>query len=224
LTTIVGSDSPYVSETEDMSSDGDLVSETERISSDGESEDILSDDDYFDPDNPAIEDGLTIYYGPEREMEDQGTAPWGLSISRADYGKLIAGYKPRDMDEKWKFIPKTLEDGVTTKLTIARSWMGHKFYVLYVKRGDADTWPSIEKIEWEQKCVDSYTWEEQAKEEAIIYCREFLGCDFHHQPKHDLSHVWRYRPIAEVGEDYIASKNRYLATKAVEPSRPNVQP
>ena len=43
-------------------------------------------------------------------IQDPATAPWGLSLSGADFAKLKRGVRARDMDDRWVFLDMTDEE------------------------------------------------------------------------------------------------------------------
>ncbi|CAI7656661.1 unnamed protein product [Penicillium pancosmium] len=106
-------------------------------------------------------------------MEEPATAPWGLSISDADFEKLKAGFNPRDMDDKWHVFVTDQSESSNISIHFARSWTGKVFYILVVNPGDSVSTGGvkIEALTWEQSKGRFRISEEQAKKEAIIMSR-----------------------------------------------------
>jgi hypothetical protein len=123
----------------------------------------------------------------EGAMADPATAPWGLSISDADFKKLKAGFESADMDDKWDVSAAGLDQSGKVSITLSRSWTGKKHYILAVKPGDGSSGIEIEAITWEQDKGGIHISEEQGKKEAVILCRALLGCDFDKLPHYDIS-------------------------------------
>lgn len=151
-------------------------------------------------------------------MLDPMTAPWGLSISDADFEKLKAGFKPVDQDDKWAvLVADLLDHRGNVSITLIRSGTGRKHYILAVKPSDGDCVAKIEAITWEQNKGGIYTWEEQGKKEAVNLCRSVLDCDFDKLPHYDESLLWNH-PGADIGKDYLTEKNRHLSLAGKESS------
>ncbi|OGM43937.1 hypothetical protein ABOM_005930 [Aspergillus bombycis] len=102
-------------------------------------------------------------------MREPATAPWGLSISEANFKKLKAG------------------------------GTGKEIYMLVVKPsdGDSNTGVKIEAITWEQNKGGIRISEEQAKKEVVIITRRLLECDFDAPPEYDVSDLWNH-PAAQI--------------------------
>ncbi|KAI9740017.1 MAG: hypothetical protein M1818_004768 [Claussenomyces sp. TS43310] len=134
-------------------------------------------------------------------MQEPATAPWGLSISDADFERLKAGFEPQDMDDKWCVSVTDQSQSGTISIHLARSWTGMEFYVLVVKPSDGGSSGSgvtIEAITWEQIKGGFRISEEQAKKEVVMITRSLLKCDFDALPKYDPSDFWNH-PGAQLG-------------------------
>lgn len=125
-------------------------------------------------------------------MKDPATASWGLSISDADFEKLKAGFRPRDMDDRWVFSVADLDQSGNICIRVARSWTGMEVYVLIVTPRDGGSSPKIQGITWEHDKNGIHIADEQAKVEVVILCRVILGCDFDTLPHYDRSLLWNY--------------------------------
>lgn len=129
-------------------------------------------------------------------MQEPATAPWGLSISDADFKKLKAGFEPQDQDDKWRVSATDQSQNGTISIHLARSGTGKELYVLVVKpRGGG---VKIEAITWEQNKGGIRISEEQAKKEVVIITRRLLECGFDSLPEYDVSDLWNH-PAAQLG-------------------------
>ncbi|KHN94780.1 uncharacterized protein MAM_07376 [Metarhizium album ARSEF 1941] len=137
-------------------------------------------------------------------MQEPATAPWGLSISDADFEKLKAGFEPQDQDDKWRVsVTDRSRSGGNLSIHLARSGTGKELYVLDVKPSDGSSVGSgvkIEAITWEQNKGGIRISEEQAKKEVVIITRRLLECDFGALPDYDVSELWNH-PAARIGDD-----------------------
>ncbi|KZL86540.1 hypothetical protein CI238_05625 [Colletotrichum incanum] len=92
------------------------------------------------------------------------TAPWGLSISNADFAKLKAGLEPMDQDDKWRYTATDDSEGGTVTIRIVRVGMGHELYSivggLHISEG-------------------------VAKKHVVVLSRCNLECDFEALPEFD---------------------------------------
>ncbi|KAF2813238.1 uncharacterized protein BDZ99DRAFT_252032 [Mytilinidion resinicola] len=134
-------------------------------------------------------------------MDDPATAPWGLSISNADFEKLRAGFEPRDMDDKWAVSATDPDQSGNISIRVRRSWTGKEHYILAVKPSDGGSRAQIEAITWEQNKGGIYISECLGKKEAVMICRGLLGCDFDTLPYYDPSLLWNH-PAAQIGASY----------------------
>jgi hypothetical protein len=130
----------------------------------------------------------------EGVMVDPATAPWGVSISDADFEKLKVGFEPRDMDDKWLIQIADPDPSGIVSINICRGWIGRKYSILHIRPSDASSGVKIESITWEQNNGGYRVSEEQGKKEAVILCRAILECDFDKLPHYEVSDLWNYPP------------------------------
>lgn len=133
-------------------------------------------------------------------MQEPATAPWGLSISDADFEKLKAGFEPQDQDDKWRVSVTDQSQSGNISIHLARSGTGKELYVLVVELRDGGSSSSgvkIEAITWEQNKGGIRISEEQAKKEVVIITRRLLECDFDALPEYDVSDLWNH-PAAQI--------------------------
>ncbi|OTA63980.1 hypothetical protein K449DRAFT_380915 [Hypoxylon sp. EC38] len=142
-------------------------------------------------------------------MQEPATAPWGLSISDADFEKLKAGFEPQDQDDKWRVSVTDQSESGNISIHLARSGTDKELYVLFVKPSDSgdsggssssNSGVKIEAITWEQNKGGIRISEEQAKKEVVIITRGLLECDFDALPEYDASDLWNH-PAAQIGSN-----------------------
>ncbi|KAJ4359573.1 uncharacterized protein N0V89_000128 [Didymosphaeria variabile] len=115
-------------------------------------------------------------------IQDPATAEWGLTIKRADYDKLLEGFRPRDMDDKWLCITDKPDAQGNTTVHWYRSWTDTEQYAITVQVGDSNKaegndWAKLAKITWEKELGSLEVPAEEAKESAVNLCRGFMGCE-----------------------------------------------
>lgn len=135
-------------------------------------------------------------------MREPATAPWGLSISDADFAKLRAGFEPRDQDDKWRVSIMDQSQSGNIPIHLARSGTRKEIYVLFVKPSDVGCSSSsgvkIEAITWEQNKRGVRLSEEQAKKEVVMITRSMLQCDYDALPGYDPEDIFNH-PGAQIG-------------------------
>ncbi|KAJ4296177.1 hypothetical protein N0V90_006221 [Kalmusia sp. IMI 367209] len=97
------------------------------------------------------------------------SASWAFSITHADYKKLLKGFHPRDMDDKWLCLTDKPDALGNTVVHAYRSWTAHEQVSLTIAAGNtkdtnANKWATIEKLSWDRS---NYTTEEEAKDLAL---------------------------------------------------------
>jgi hypothetical protein len=119
-------------------------------------------------------------------IQQPSTAPWCIPLSRADYTKLLGGFAPRDMDDKWRCYADEPDTKGNTAIHLCRSWTGNEQFILTVVVGssnEAETkagrWATVTKIAWRRVNVEGtyITEEEEAKETAFNICKGVMGCE-----------------------------------------------
>jgi hypothetical protein len=117
-----------------------------------------------------------------RPLENPSTAQWGLAITHSDYEKMVKGWKPTSMDDKWMVVTDAPDAQGNTVVHICRSWLGHEIYSFTVEAGDpnhteAKDWGKIVEISWKDPFAGLPVMEEEAKDTAINYCKGMLRCE-----------------------------------------------
>lgn len=107
--------------------------------------------------------------GPTRiPMANPVTAAWEVPISSTDHSKLLKGFSPRDMDDRWYLHADAPDAQGNAVLRMCRSWTGHEQIALTVQQ------TKISQIQWnKQEGVE----EKDAKDLAKGLCKGLLGCD-----------------------------------------------
>lgn len=134
-------------------------------------------------------------------MDDPATGTWNLSISESDLDKLKAGYLSQGMEEKWDFKTEEADAHGRITLRVSRSWTGIEHYLLHLETGGRG--PKIHSITWSQNVGDIRLTEEQAKINAVILCRCWLGCVFLEVPHLDESLMWMNPANFYTSEAYL---------------------
>jgi hypothetical protein len=112
------------------------------------------------------------------------TAQWAHPLTHSDYSKILKGFLPRDMDDKWMIVTDTPDADGNTVVHICRSWSSNEHYSLSIAAGssndiEAKDWATIAEISWSKESLGylgEETTEEEAKESAIAFCKHFLDC------------------------------------------------
>lgn len=101
-------------------------------------------------------------------MANPVTATWEVPISSTDRSKLLEGFSPQDMDDKWYLHADGPDAQGNSVLRMYRSWTGHEQIALTVQQ------TKISQIQWnKQEDVE----EKDAKNLANNLCKILLGCD-----------------------------------------------
>lgn len=126
-------------------------------------------------------------------MTEPGTASWDVSISEADFAKLIAGVESQCMEDKWNVWSEAGCHGGDMLVHFARSWTGQKVYILHLEAndGDGNTGGKIKGITWAQKLGRIHISEEQGKRDVTIMSRALLGCKVEALPEYDSSDLYK---------------------------------
>lgn len=117
----------------------------------------------------------------EHPIENPATAEWDVSLTYAEYTKLLKGFTPRDMDDKWVIFADLPDASGNTTIRFARSWTGREQISVYLiagdpSRTDVDTWAKIVTIMWEKRDEPGafLSTEEEAKEVARVLYTDYI--------------------------------------------------
>ncbi|KAF2708437.1 hypothetical protein K504DRAFT_535039 [Pleomassaria siparia CBS 279.74] len=119
-------------------------------------------------------------------------AQWGRTVTYDDYNKMLQGFRPRSMDDKWTMKADTPEDAQGN--TVVHAYFGRQNYeeiALTIVTGDpneteAKDWATIAKISWKvEHPGGTELTEEDAKARAIRLCKGLLGCAMEEEEKEE---------------------------------------
>lgn len=108
-------------------------------------------------------------------------APWGATLSHADYLKLLKGFSPRDMDDRWTCDADEPDARGNTVVRLCRSWTRDEQYVLTVvagkpeEKGSREDWATVTEIAWRNDRGETET-EAEAKDVAWNLTKGLTGC------------------------------------------------
>ncbi|KAM3087027.1 hypothetical protein ACMFMF_000959 [Clarireedia jacksonii] len=129
-----------------------------------------------------LDDPATAPWGDLVPLENPVTAQWGYPLTHSDYNKMLKGFTPRDMDDKWVVATDTPDAQGNTIVRICRSWTATEQFLLTIaarNSNEAETkhWATIVKISWNKKPGALEVTEEDAIESAVNLCKGLLGSD-----------------------------------------------
>ncbi|KAK1623727.1 hypothetical protein BDP81DRAFT_454178 [Colletotrichum phormii] len=120
-------------------------------------------------------------------MRNPATTTWNLSVSHNDAEKLLKGFKPSQMEDRWMCRADEPDARGDFVVHLHRSWTGDEQFrmklVLAAPDGGDATAPTDERhatiteLTWDKGEGQFLATEEEAKELAIKLCRGVLGCD-----------------------------------------------
>lgn len=120
-------------------------------------------------------------------MKNPITAPWNIGISRSDVEKLLRGFKPTAMEDRWMCRADAPDARGDFVVHVHRSWTGDELLrmnmVLAVPDGDGtsahtdERHATISDITWDRGEGSFLATEVEAKDLATRVCRGVLGCD-----------------------------------------------
>ncbi|EQB45954.1 hypothetical protein CGLO_15084 [Colletotrichum gloeosporioides Cg-14] len=119
------------------------------------------------------------------------TAPWHLNLSESDTDKLINGYQPAAMEDRWMCRSDGPDEQGNIVVHVYRSWTGNEQFQMKVTasslRGTAlrgseakisgQNDAEITEITWDTGSGDTQMSEEDAKSLATTICKRVLGCE-----------------------------------------------
>lgn len=120
-----------------------------------------------------------------KPMKKPLTAPLDVAVSDSDVGKLKAGFRPRNMDDKYAFLIE--DDNGNISIHCTRYYTGEEVYILHLApKSDNDNGASakIHSITWEGDLNGIHRELEQAKKNVVFQARSTLKCDFEALPRY----------------------------------------
>lgn len=120
-------------------------------------------------------------------MKNPTTSSWNITISRNDVEKLLRGFKPAAMEDRWMCRAGAPDARGDFVVHVHRSWTGDEVLrmnvVLAVPDGDKalaqtdECQATITDVTWDRGDGSFLTTESEAKDLATGLCRGVLGCD-----------------------------------------------
>lgn len=115
-----------------------------------------------------------------KPIENPKSGRWGLRIKHADLIKIIAGFQPVEMEDKWVVRSDALDRQGDIIVHFYRSWTGHETFRIRIIPDNRKT-DSSGIIESGGAEIAEITWgrafkEEDAKETVTLICTHTLGC------------------------------------------------
>jgi hypothetical protein len=104
-------------------------------------------------------------------LSNPARAQWNHPLSHSDYTKMLRGFKPADMDDRWMIITDTPDKQGNTVVHVYRSWTS-------IEKTGGKAWATIVEIAWDKYPGEQEVTEEEIKELAPRLCRGLLECEF----------------------------------------------
>ncbi|KAI8935196.1 hypothetical protein NX059_007787 [Plenodomus lindquistii] len=114
-----------------------------------------------------------------KPMKKPLTAPLDLAISDSDVEKLKAGFRPRNLDDKYAWLIE--DENSNISIHVIRYFVGEEIYILHIApraSNDSGASAKIHSITWEGDVNGIQTNLEQALEHIVILARDDVKCDF----------------------------------------------
>lgn len=112
-------------------------------------------------------------------IEHPVTAPWSLDITGSDVNRLMQGFAAQDMDDRWMCNTDGPDQQGNIVVHLYRSWTGNEHFQIKAKSSTDDAEKNgakIVEIKWERGQEHNEMGEEEAKDMAVMLCRNVLGC------------------------------------------------
>lgn len=135
-------------------------------------------------------DTNTYVRGSRKPMKAPLTAAWDVPLSDADVAKIKAGFRSRNMDDKWDLLIEEPDENGNISLHIIRNWLQEDCYILHIvpkPSNDDGGRAKIQAITWEGNKGGLQCSTEQAKKDAVILSRMLLHCEFEKIPHYPIS-------------------------------------
>jgi hypothetical protein len=118
-----------------------------------------------------------------KPMKKPLTAHWDLAVSDSDVEKLKAGFRPRNLDDKYAWLIH--DENGNISIHIIRYFVQEEVYILHIapkSSNDNSASAKIHSITWEGDMIGTQDDLEQAKMRVVILARLILKCDFENAP------------------------------------------
>jgi hypothetical protein len=122
-----------------------------------------------------------------KPMKKPLTAPLDLAVSDSDMEKLKAGFRPRNMDDKYAWLIE--DENGNISIHVIRQLVRVEEYVLHItpKPSNEDSATAkIHCITWEGDLNGIHRDVEQAKKNVVMLARVILKCDFETLPNYAI--------------------------------------
>ncbi|KAJ8111895.1 hypothetical protein OPT61_g5609 [Boeremia exigua] len=113
-----------------------------------------------------------------KPMKKPRTAHLDLAVSDSDLEKLKAGFRPRNMDDKYAWLIE--EETGNISIHVIRYFVKEEVYILHIapkSSNDNGASAKIHSITWEGDLNGTQVDVEQAKKHVVILARVILKCD-----------------------------------------------
>ncbi|KXH43817.1 hypothetical protein CSAL01_03979 [Colletotrichum salicis] len=132
-------------------------------------------------------------WGDLHPIGNPATAAWNLCISSTDAAKLLFGYQPTSMEDRWMCRSDGPDVQGAMVVHVYRSWTGHEQFQIRastraVSDGPgpaaegADVGADITEIMWDQGSGPVQVGEKEAKDLVIMVFRRVMGCKLEQAP------------------------------------------
>ena len=119
----------------------------------------------------------------DQPIERIGSAPWSFHLSSHDVSKMLKGFTPGEMEQRW--MCKTDADGPSSQGDIVvhfcRSWTGDEYFRIRAKCDENGA--DVIDIKWHKGNEHYPTDEDEAKRTVVRFSRVLLGCQLEDIPK-----------------------------------------
>jgi hypothetical protein len=118
-----------------------------------------------------------------KPMKKPFTAPLDLSVSDSDMEKLKAGFRPKNLDDKYAWLIE--DENGNISIHVIRHFVHEEVYILHITPKSSDdngASAKIHSITWEGDINGTQYDLEQAKKNVVILARVILKCDFETLP------------------------------------------
>ncbi|KAK3177301.1 hypothetical protein K4F52_009911 [Lecanicillium sp. MT-2017a] len=111
------------------------------------------------------------------------SAPWTASLSGNDTFKLLKGYKPESMDDRWEIYTEGPNDKGHVTVRIYRSWTGLQTVSVWITASvTKDNWITagrVTQINWETDWNKLRGYDaEESKDTVKALCKTHFGVTF----------------------------------------------
>ncbi|KAF9875058.1 hypothetical protein CkaCkLH20_07324 [Colletotrichum karsti] len=120
-----------------------------------------------------------------KPISNPANAQWHLSLSPSDTVKLLNGYAPKGMEDRWMSCADGPDDKGNFVVHVYRSWTGHEQFEIKAKlsvsdgnstSSDGGAAADITDITWEKGAAGLVS-EQEAKDLASTVFKRVIGCE-----------------------------------------------